>query len=543
MANIRKSFNFRTGLQVDNDNFVVNSNGLVGIGTSAPQEYLFNVYGEARITEKVVCGGLNVTGDVNVTSGVTTVGVLSASDANLTGNAQVGGALTVTSLKVGTGELVTELIGYARTTFITDNSGVGIHTTSKIGINTTTSPGASDDELVVTGNAEVTETLTCDTLSVTNVATAATFSGSGELLTDIPNSATTGTQNNTASTLVLRDSSGNFSAGTITGSLTGTASLASDLTGSPNISVSSVNSTGIVTATEVDVTTATVAGNVAAATAGFGTYSSSNAQVGLSTTATASLQVLSNGSYSQITLGKSLTLGSNNGQVRYGYANSLGDAEYSTATSLDIINYGTGNLNFYLDPNGSGDAFNWLTSASLRAMVLTQAGNLGINSTLPSEKLDVGGNIAATGNCTIEGDLTANSIVKDGGSSTEFLKGDGTVDTNTYLTPTGNGSGLTGIVTTISEGTGITVTQDGGNITITKTGDTATSFREATFRADSDASTTATINTSGINVTSGIVTSTDGFTSGTGGAVQISVSGSTLTFTVNGVGSTSLTLS
>ena len=40
----------------------------------------------------------------------------------------------------------------------------------------------------------------------------------------------------------------------------------------------------------------------------------------------------------------------------------------------------------------------------------------------------------------------------------------------------------------------------------------------------------------------GITTSTGGFTSGTGGPVQISVVGNTLTFTVNGVGSTSLTL-
>ena len=38
MANIRKSFNFRNGVQVDNDNFVVNANGLVGIGTSIPTE-------------------------------------------------------------------------------------------------------------------------------------------------------------------------------------------------------------------------------------------------------------------------------------------------------------------------------------------------------------------------------------------------------------------------------------------------------------------------------------------------------------------------
>ena len=40
MANYRKSFNFRNGVQVDNDNFIVNPNGLVGIGTSVPTELL-----------------------------------------------------------------------------------------------------------------------------------------------------------------------------------------------------------------------------------------------------------------------------------------------------------------------------------------------------------------------------------------------------------------------------------------------------------------------------------------------------------------------
>ena len=38
MASIRKSFSFRNGVQVDEDNFIVNANGLVGIGTSIPNE-------------------------------------------------------------------------------------------------------------------------------------------------------------------------------------------------------------------------------------------------------------------------------------------------------------------------------------------------------------------------------------------------------------------------------------------------------------------------------------------------------------------------
>ena len=40
MANFRKSFNFRNGVQVDEDNFVVSSTGLVGIGTSIPTAFL-----------------------------------------------------------------------------------------------------------------------------------------------------------------------------------------------------------------------------------------------------------------------------------------------------------------------------------------------------------------------------------------------------------------------------------------------------------------------------------------------------------------------
>ena len=49
MANYRKSFNFRNGVQVDNDNFIVNANGLVGIGTSIPTEFL-DVRGTAKVS-------------------------------------------------------------------------------------------------------------------------------------------------------------------------------------------------------------------------------------------------------------------------------------------------------------------------------------------------------------------------------------------------------------------------------------------------------------------------------------------------------------
>jgi hypothetical protein len=49
MANIKKSFNFRNGVQVDDDNFIVNPNGLVGIGSTVPTESL-DVLGNIKLS-------------------------------------------------------------------------------------------------------------------------------------------------------------------------------------------------------------------------------------------------------------------------------------------------------------------------------------------------------------------------------------------------------------------------------------------------------------------------------------------------------------
>ena len=77
MASIRKTFSFRNGVQVDEDNFIVNANGLVGIGTSIPNEAL-----DVRGTAKVV--GLTTTNDLFV------AGVATATDI------KVGTAISIT---------------------------------------------------------------------------------------------------------------------------------------------------------------------------------------------------------------------------------------------------------------------------------------------------------------------------------------------------------------------------------------------------------------------------------------------------------------
>ena len=508
MANIRKSFNFRNGVQIDNNKFVVNANGLVGIGTSTPlAPNKLDVHGDTRITGLATVNNVSVSEGLEV-SGITTVGFITAS------SGRVSGILTVAQLSVGN-NTVNNLIGYGFTTFISDNAGVGLHTTSKIGINTSTSPGASDSELTVTGDVQITGITTTASLTVNGTAAATTFSGSGALLTNIPNSATTANSQTVNSTIVSRDASGGFSAGIITAttSFSGTSTLSQGLTGSPAITVSSVNSTGIITS-DTRVITPSI---------GVGTESPS-AAIHVRKSGIASIQLTSDSEYSVITFGENISASSDNGQIRYGYGNALGDAQFSTEQSLDIINRGTDNLNFYLNPSGLGTAFNWLTNASTRAMVLTRSGNLGINDTSPSDRLSVGGDASITGDLSVVGSgksITTQKIVKVGGSSTEFLKADGSVDNSSYVLV---GTALTTVEQDTSPRLGGTLTLNGQ--TITGLGTISLNGKISSSRAD----------------ISGITTSQNGFTSGVGTAVTISVVGSTLTFNVVGVGSTSLTL-
>jgi hypothetical protein len=94
----------------------------------------------------------------------------------------------------------------------------------------------------------------------------ATISTAGK----VSNSATTATDANTASAIVARDASGNFTAGTITAALTGNASTATTLAtartiagqsfnGSANISIAPTNLTGVTaTAAEINILASTL---------------------------------------------------------------------------------------------------------------------------------------------------------------------------------------------------------------------------------------------------------------------------------------------
>jgi hypothetical protein len=92
-----------------------------------------------------------------------------------------------------------------------------------------------------------------------------------------------------------------------------------------------------------------------------------------------------------------------------------------TNASLNIVN-GYGDAETVLTTLNNGDFRIYRPNMGGYLFTMTPAGNIGINTNSPTNKLDVSGSIGGS------------SFIKTGGLSTEFLKADGSVDTNTYLT-------------------------------------------------------------------------------------------------------------
>ena len=244
--------------------------------------------------------------------------------------------------------------------------------------------------------------------------------------------------------------------GAVTGNLTGNVSgnVTGDLTGEVNSAKFDTNPSGIIV---TGVATATTfSGNIAGPVVGnvVGLVTSSVSSIGVATatslgigtnTANADIQIHNASGSSSIVIGKNSSVGANNAQLRFG--NSATSFPYSDAAALDLINYGTGNFNYYIQ-SGNG-SFHWHKGANnTRLMTLTNSGNLGIGLTNPTDKLSITGNVAITGVCT------ANSFVA--GSLTGDLVGNVTGNINA------SGSGLvlgnSNVTTGVSTFAGVEIT-------------------------------------------------------------------------------------
>jgi len=616
MANINKSFNFRNGVQVDDDNFIVNANGLVGIGTSIPREIL-DVHGTAKITGLVTTTNLAVSGvstfynDVKVGSGITAV----ASTGIIYANQFVGSAAGLTGI-----------IAIATDGWIV-GSGT-LSTTAKVGIGTTipyyslqvgndplTGNGFSVD--AITGNVNTTGILTAASLKTIGSITGYNFSGFGTDITGInATNISNGTLNNSRlpssinltgiitgyslsgfGTDITGINATNISNGTLNnsrlptnlnisgiitansgvitsltagiasithlyvsgvttsvqgfvGNLVGIASTALSLSGSPDITVSQINSTNINNSGVV------TSSNLHIGTGGVNFTALSSGKVGIGTTNPTSelqirksggslLEVISDTSSARISIGQSVGVGQSTAVFRFG----------GSEKTLDIINNDTGDINLYLHagPAGIGTGrFDWIygqTNAEL--MSLTYEGKLGIGKTNPNETFHVVGTSTVTSNAYFGNDIFVKENI--------YFKSlrDGVVETNTNVTNgistfstlyLYGGANILGIATNNAGSYKFKIEDNspaylGNNVGIGTTNATDPVLTSQTlFKVFGNSYLrSANIGTS-ISIGSGIVTASNGFTSGVGTAVKISVIGNEIYFFV-GTASTSLKLS
>ena len=443
MANIKKSFSFRNGVQVDEDNFIVNANGLVGIGTSVPSDIL-DVRGTAKVVGLVTARDLFISGvstitEIQVGTAITiSSGVITATsfrgDGSTLSNLPTSQWIDVNQPGLGfTSIYAAGNVGIATTdplqSFqvggspdVAGKSGVGINSIGNIkatGIITATSfvgPVSGDVSGNITGivtgsltgnvtgnvvgnidgDVNSTGVSTFATLSVTglvNVGTAATFNAAGLDVTGV-----------TSSTSFVGALTGDVT-GNVTGSLTGNV-------------VGDINSGITTAATELNVGAGgTSLTSLNTGKLGIGTAIPSK-DVTIKKEADTSVEIVSESGVSNISIGLTGET-KNKGILRFN----------NDANTFDIVNNDTGDINFILDASsnsGTGDIrFLKTTSEKMR---LTNDGKLGIAITNPSHQLHVVGTSTVTGNTFIGGNLSI------GGTFTGRLALGQTLEANIFTT-------------------------------------------------------------------------------------------------------------
>ena len=413
-------------------------------GTAVTSTTFFGNLTGTGITATTFTGSLvgnvtgNVTGAIN-SVGVSTIGRFISTDISIsgvstfTGNIDANADLDVDG-HTELDQLNVSGIGTLTRSFATDLSVSGVSTLT--------------GNLIANGNIDLAGTLDVDgttELDDVNVSAGATFAGNidanGNL--DVAGSSTfTG----------AIDANGGASIDNIQIGVSGNNEID---TSSGNLTIDSDGGLTIID-DNLKILGSTTAGIVTATSLGIGIDS-----------ANADIQIHKASGSSSIVIGRNTSVGANNAQLRFG--NTAGSFPYSDSAALDLINYGTGNFNYYIQ-SGNG-SFHWLKGANnSRLMSLTNSGNLGIGKTDASDKLHVEGNVAITGVCTantfvagdLQGNLTGNVIGNINASGNGLVLGNSNVTsgvstfagieitTSALLPATGVGIGTTTSGNTLS---------------------------------------------------------------------------------------------
>ena len=290
MANYNKQFNFRNGVQVDDDNLVVNAVGLVGIGTTVPTENLD------------VRGNVKATGFSSATSSFTNS--LTVFDSAGIGTINLGTQLVGAGVSIRNGIITAAdsntgivtfygdarfLSGMPTSQWIDIDAGLGftsIYNRGFVGV-------ATDDPRFSLQIGGVTETTlagfgtgvgisSVGNVLISGITTSGTFVGIGSELQDLDASRITyGTISNDrlpvlenskipsnfsvsgviTATSFTGDITGNVT-GDLVGDVTGTASTALSLSGTPNIIVGILTANAVAASSFIGGITGDVTGNL-----------------------------------------------------------------------------------------------------------------------------------------------------------------------------------------------------------------------------------------------------------------------------------------
>ena len=459
MANITKSFNFRNGVQVDDDNLLVNPSGLVGIGTTVPTQSL-DVRGNAVVSGLVSSTDAKFTNleVTNLTTGSNNLAL--GVDKIIGAGVSIRAGIVTADLDTNPLGVVTyygdggQLNNIPTSQWVDKDAGLGfisIYNTGYVGVNTDDpryslqvggnndvnnfdKPGvgiASDGAIVATGiitaktnfdgnllgNIQggigtITQVLSTNA-NVTGIVTAG-IGFTGDLRGNVVSGLSTFTQVrsiNIENTGIITSTSGFV--GNVFGDVTGdvTGALSGDVVGVAATFSKDVEIGGSVTGINTLTTTRLVSAN---ASTGLTTVTTLNVieKLGVGIPAPANnAEVFSTG------FTTSSVVGSKGATILIGQRTLTGIGESSSAIrfgandkTLEIINGDLGDFtNIIHGGNFTGintGSFKWIYGpTNTNLLTLDYQGNLGINKQNPETTLDVIGVSTFKGDVKVDGDL------------------------------------------------------------------------------------------------------------------------------------------